>query len=131
MTITLTEEGWKAKSAKGKDCAMPGGNQAHVFKCPLPVKSDGTQLTPPAINSDYMCEMSSTNLIETQCPQFLLELTHVDIFCLAYTKTVDSHCLWKWFRSSQPLLSFRDCGNPPESNIPGTSQVSAFNNRPF
>lgn len=39
---------------------MPGGNQAHVFKCPLPVKSDGTHLTPPAINSDYMCEMSST-----------------------------------------------------------------------
>ena len=61
MTMTLTEKGWKEKSGKGKDSvAMPGGNQAHVFKCPLPVKSNGTHLIPPAINSDYMYEMSST-----------------------------------------------------------------------
>lgn len=61
MTMTLTEEGWKGKAAKGKNSvAMPGGNQAHVFKYPLPVKSNGTHLIPLAINSDYMCEMSST-----------------------------------------------------------------------
>ena len=58
--MTLKEEGWKGKAAKGKNSvAMPGGNQAHVFKYPLPVKSHRMHLISPTMSCD-MCEHESS-----------------------------------------------------------------------
>lgn len=49
----------QAQQRETESGAKPGGNQSQASKGPLPVKSYGTHLIPPAVSCDNTCEMST------------------------------------------------------------------------